>query len=92
MKKLLLLFTLLLTSCDSYYSETDDREIIFGNLEIICRHSEGNSGINYYRDIDTDLIYMQYYVAAGTSLSIYYNSDGNPMNYDEFKTIHINKN
>ena len=93
MKKILFILPLmLLTSCSgsSYNAENERTEK--ANFEEICRHTFGVSEeIDYLRDIDTNLIYVRFHDMYEGSISIYYNSNGKPMTYDEFQSIHIEK-
>ena len=90
MKKLLLIVPLILTACGTFYEPEENRELIC-NFEQICSHSEGSWHFNYLRDIDTNIIYLNYICAYKGSVSIYYNSKGEPMTYEEFKLVHIEK-
>lgn len=81
MKKLLLIGLLLLTSCTTYTQESKrETEATF---EEICMHIP----YHYLRDIDTNIIYVK----ANASISVYYNENGKPMTYKEFKVVHIEK-
>lgn len=81
MKKLLLIGLLLLTSCTTYTQES--KRGIVATFEEICMHVP----YFYLRDIDTNIIYVK----SNSVVSVYYNENGKPMNYEEFKVVHIKK-
>lgn len=93
MKKLglLLLFPLLLlTSCTSDPKD-DDGNLMTSrfspNFSLVCSHY----GIEYLRDVDTDIMYVYYTGSYRAALSTYYNAEGKPMTYTEFKEVHTAK-
>ena len=96
MKKILLfpLVAMMLTGCmQNEYNTEGNRSKIDPNFEVICEHS---NDVGYYtqylRDLDTDMIYVHFSSSQWNSgLSIYYNEKGEPMKYQEFKTVHIDK-
>jgi len=93
LKVLLLLPLMLLASCGS--DKTDDAgNAMYHNFQpnfsTICSHS----GLSYLRDVDTDIMYL--YWNGGSSSkragwTVYYNKDGQPMTYAEFKDVHMSK-
>ena len=93
MKRLLFILPLiLLTSCSgsSYNAESERTEK--ANFEEVCCHTFTlGEEIGYLRDIDTNLIYVMFHDGYKGSLSVYYNSNKEPMTYDEFQSIHIEK-
>lgn len=93
MKKILFILPLmLLTSCSgsSYNAENERTEK--ANFEEVCSHKLSfDEEINYLKDIDTNLIYIKFRDGYKGSISIYYNSNGKPMTYDEFRLIHVEK-
>lgn len=92
MKKLLFIFLLLLTSCSSSRYSTENERTEKANFEEVCRHTFGTfEEIDYLRDVDTNLIYIKFYDGYKGSMAIYYNSNGKPMTYDEFQSVHIEK-
>ena len=95
MKKLFMLIPLvsmLLVGCDrNEYNTEGNRNKIEPNFEVICRHVD-NFDVSYLRDIDTDMIYVLFgNTDFNSGLSVYYNKKGEPMKYQEFKTVHIEK-
>lgn len=97
MKKLLMLIPLasmLLVGCNrTEYHTENNREKIGDNFEIVCEHANDDGYYTrYLRDLDTEMIYVHFSSSQWNSgLSIYYNSKGEPMKYQEFKTVHIDK-
>lgn len=97
MKKLLMLFPLAimaLSGCggSSYNSETE-RENWGANFELICEHRTNSLRYVYFvRDCDTDIIYFTSSLSNSLNgLSVYYNEEGQPMNYEQFKIAHVAK-
>ena len=86
MKKIFLISLLLLLTNCNYYKQEDEREIE-ANFEIICRHDE----YYYSRDLDTNIMYINLHRLYAYGFSVYYNEEGKPMTYDEFKVVHIEK-
>lgn len=86
MKKIFLIpLLLLLTNCN-YYKQEYEREIS-ANFETVCRHH-----IYYYlRDLDTNIMYVSSHQGYAYGFSVYYNEEGKPMTYNEFKVVHIEK-
>jgi len=96
--KLLLLLGLLattLTGCGKETVTTGGRKYLVGeNWECLCSHyahDENLTSSQYYRDTDTDIIYLYFDSCYGASISVYYNKYGEPMTYKEFEKVHINK-
>lgn len=54
------------------------------NFSRICRHGQ----LDYVKDVDTDIMYIYYGSSYHAGLSAYYNKDGQPMTYAEFKEAH----
>ena len=81
----ILLLCTLLTGCnnDKTYGENGGM-LIGNNFELICNHGL----ITYYRDETTDIIYIVYSNSNQGGFSVYYNSEGKPMSYPEFKDVH----
>jgi len=96
MKKLrilLLLPMLLLVSC-SNGTTGDDREpkvtYFWPNFDLVCTHGF----VSYLKDLDTNIMYIS--MSDNTAhkrsgCSVYYNAEGKPMTYEEFKTVHTAK-
>lgn len=84
---------LLLTSCignEIPSTDTDGNKMVnyfLPNFSLICDHGT----IEYLRDTDTNLVYIYKSATKFSGLSVYYNSEGKPMTYDEFKIIHTAK-
>ncbi len=93
MKKLLFILPLmLLTGCSGSSYITENERAEKANFEKICSHKVSfQEEINYLKDIDTNLIYIKFHDGYKGSISVYYNSNGKPMTYDEFQIIHIKK-
>ena len=97
MKKLLMLFPLAimaLSGCsNSEYNSETNRKNWGANFELVCEHQTKElKSVYFLRDCDTDIIYLL--VSASPSvngLSVYYNEEGLPMNYEQFKIAHIAK-
>lgn len=92
MKKLgllLLLPLLLLTSCNdgAKKDEYGNNIHLADNFSLICSHGY----IDYLRDVDTDIMYVYYFASYRASLSVYYDAEGKPMTYTEFKEVHTAK-
>ncbi len=94
MKKLFMLIPLvsmLLVGCSgTEYHAENNREKVGDNFELICTHRD-EFDVNYLRDLDTDMIYVHFRSDLSSGLSVYYNEKGEPMKYQEFKTVHIDK-
>ena len=98
-KKLGLLFTGLialtcLTGCDNSEETVKTYSGANGGLTALCEHYLGNdSYVRFIRDTYTDNIYMTYFekhgYGGGGSLSPYYNTNGEIIKYEEFKTVHV---
>ena len=99
MKKLLLgllaIATLSLSACENTQSENGKRGVGSGNFEVQCEHESWHEGeeftVSFLRDLDTDIMYVYYSAHYQGSISVYYNSKGEPMTYKEFEKVHNNK-
>lgn len=60
------------------------------NWEVLCEHDNGYA-LQYYRDKDTDLVYMYLRPRseAGGTFQPYLDSDGSVMKYENFKRVHM---
>jgi len=89
MKKLKLLFTLVLSGICLTGCGTKKGEVMFGNnMELLCKHSEKDAWLYFLKDRDTDNVYMYLLDYNRAALSPYYNSKGEVMTYSEFKQVH----
>lgn len=96
--KLLLLLGLLattLTGCgEETASDGGTKHFVGENWKCLCTHDANDANITslqYYRDTDTDIIYLYFDSYYRASISVYYNKDGAPMTYKEFEKVHMNK-
>lgn len=90
-KLLFVVSTLLLASCD-VGAPTDDEgnrilETFGPNFSLLCVHANST----YMRDIDTDIVYYCWTYNRQGGFSVYYNEEGQPMTYAEFKEVHTAK-
>ena len=89
MKKLKLLFTLVLSGLCLTGCGPEKGDLLFGNnLEVVCKHRENKGLLYFLKDKDTDNIYMYISDYNQAGLTPYYNSKGEVMNYSEFKQVH----
>jgi hypothetical protein len=93
LRVLLLLPLMLLASCNDGKTDNEGNAMYsqYGpNFSLVCSHSF----IDYLRDIDTDIMYFMWDNGSGgkrAGWSTYYNKDGQPMTYAEFKDVHMSK-
>jgi len=88
------MFIALTSGCRKHDVDTDSKKInVMYSEEFaeICKHDE----VYYLKHNDTGIMYIMYYGATSSSGSTYkagitvlYNSNGIPMSYEEFQTIH----
>jgi len=93
LRVLLLLPLMLLISCSSDKTEDAGNAMYHNfqpNFSVVCNHSV----LSYLRDVDTDIMYLYWNGGSGSKRAgwtVYYNSEGKPMTYTEFKDVHMSK-
>ena len=89
----MLLPLLILTGCEDAPTDSDGNLMgsrFAPNFSTVCQHY----GIQYLRDVDTNIMYVYWDSGTGgkkAAMSVYYNSEGQPMTYSEFKEVHTAK-
>jgi chitinase len=80
-----------LCSCGGNKTKDDDGNEMSNafapNFSVVCWHEY----VAYLRDIDTDIMYVHRHLYHYSGLSVYFDAEGQPMTYAEFKVVHMAK-